>query len=620
MSISYPSRRVTVVDVPEVLNFRARFIYNFFTPDESVNDSGDVPEADKRIAEGIDAFRIDQSRRTIPRLVRFDFNKVVFARGSPAGSDFVQQPNAAGQINDVSIGANLAHIQTESEFSGDEHVGLEFQDNNIDRKLFAIVSGSVAKRVASKNRGIRQEIDEARQTVFDNLRDEHSLLDAAKALADETSPGVSSNLIINSLNQLEALKLKFIDDDAQRELTNDTFARVRNVSVRGQVVNKLVGTIFKTVINDPMSTFSDEFVSMQRRAAATQLRAIARTDPNVINRAELDPTFRVVAEVPTDVQDYPVTTRILGYVIEKHEVLPDGKLKAHIPIVIENADIGTAVDLRVAYGRTYIYTIRTVAQLRARATVEDTDGIVLGVGLVSSRRSSRLIVRCVEEVPPPAPADFNVMWDYTNSAPLLTWSFPPNRQRDIKRFQVFRRRSIDEPFELLRELDFDDSQVRAQSGETPEPLLVEKLTGPVTTYRDREFQRDWHAIYALCSIDAHGFSSGYSLQLEIWFDALKNRIEKRIVSFSGAPKSYPNMSLNTDLFVDSMRVSGASRMRVVFDPEFLRVTDVEGNDLKLLTFTNVEGGKYRIQLINTDVAQQEIVDVAIKDVRPTGGR
>ena len=42
MAISYPSKVLTILDVPEVWRFRARFRYNFFVPDEKIDDSGDA--------------------------------------------------------------------------------------------------------------------------------------------------------------------------------------------------------------------------------------------------------------------------------------------------------------------------------------------------------------------------------------------------------------------------------------------------------------------------------------------------------------------------------------------------------------------------------------------------
>lgn len=616
---SFPSKRVSIVDVPEVSDFRATFVYNFFTSDESINDVASSV-VQKIAGESFDSVRVEEARRTIPRFVRFDFGRVTLHPGSITGNEFLQRSSVASRTNELKIKDNLSSIQSESEFSGHDYRGFEFQDDNVDRKLFTIVSGSVAKRVTAKNRSIEQAIDVERNTVLDRLSDEHSLLDAAKALADETSNNVSDDVIVKALNQIDALKFKLIDEDGQKEIVNDTFSRIRSVSLRGQISSRLLGRIVKNVVNDPMSTFADEFIPLQSISAALQSQTLSRHNPNVIDKSEIDPAFNAISITPVDAHDYPSSTEIVGYIIEKYEVLSDGKLKTHAPIIIENADIATAVDVNVAYGRTYVYTIRTIAKLSVKATVQDSDNIVLGTGLISSRRSSKVTITCSESVPPPAPTDFNVIWNYTTDSPFLTWSFPPNRQRDIKKFQIFKRNSINEPFQLIKQYDFDDSAVKAVSFETPDPKLVEYSLDPTLTFLDREFRKFSKVIYTVASVDAHGLSSNYSMQLEISFDVLRNKIKKKIISFSGAPKSYPNMLLNADMFADTMKVSGHSRVRVVFDPEYLKLLDNQGNDLKLLTAKNVEGGQYRLQIINTDIMEQEVVDISLIDSRATRKR
>ena len=74
--------------------------------------------------------------------------------------------------------------------------------------------------------------------------------------------------------------------------------------------------------------------------------------------------------------------------------------------------------------------------------------------LVSSRQSQELEILCTEEVPPPHPADFNVRWLANSEELQLHWNFPVNTQRDIKQWQVFRRTSVYEPFELQKVFDF----------------------------------------------------------------------------------------------------------------------------------------------------------------------
>ena len=87
------------------------------------------------------------------------------------------------------------------------------------------------------------------------------------------------------------------------------------------------------------------------------------------------------------------------------------------------------------------------------------------------------------------------------------------------------------------------------------------------------------------------------------------------MSLSGAPKSYPNMQLEVDTFVDTMKVSGMTHIDVVFDPEYLRVDGPEGDDLRLWTFQNIDGGKYIFNILNTDLMEQEKITISIDDKR-----
>jgi hypothetical protein len=119
----------------------------------------------------------------------------------------------------------------------------------------------------------------------------------------------------------------------------------------------------------------------------------------------------------------------------------------------------------------------------------------------------------------------------------------------------------------------------------------------------------------VCSVDAHGLSSAYSIQFFVKFDRFKNKLIKELVSNSGAPKAYPNMNLLTDTFVDSIRDSGHKKLRVVFNTEFLKVADSKDNDLKVLKTS--DNSKYRFQMINIDLQEQKVFDISLVDRRKT---
>jgi site-specific DNA-adenine methylase len=196
------------------------------------------------------------------------------------------------------------------------------------------------------------------------------------------------------------------------------------------------------------------------------------------------------------------------------------------------------------------------------------------------------------------------------------WNFPVNPQRDIKQFQVFRRKSVKEPFAVLKVYDFDDSQIKSHNYEEIFPFLVDELSSPQTFYDDFEFDRESSFIYGVCCVDAHGFSSNLSMQFEISFNKYKNQLVKKLISTSGAPKAYPNLYLLQDAFVDVIKDSGHSRATVYFDPEYLNVFNSNGEDLGLLA-TNRRDGKYKLQFINTDLQQAQVLDIIINDLRLT---
>ena len=200
------------------------------------------------------------------------------------------------------------------------------------------------------------------------------------------------------------------------------------------------------------------------------------------------------------------------------------------------------------------------------------------------------------------------------------WNMPTNPQRDIVKFQIFRRRNIEESFTLINVLDFDNSDVRFVGREVINPDVVTRITQPATLFIDQEFDKNESYIYAIACVDAHGQSSNYSNQIQVSFDIEKNRINSRRISRSGAPRQYPNFYIKQTLFKQTISTSEAKRIKIYFDPEYLDVDQSlkrlgsESVDEQSL-LTNEEKGKYILQLLNTDLQQSKSIDILIKDLR-----
>jgi hypothetical protein len=492
---------------------------------------------------------------------------------------------------------NLRKLLSEEHFASDRFTSLNVNDQSIDSKLYAYISSSATvlnaqRQNANSQRGLALQTNEL------------------------TSNEVDYAFLSKYLVQPSEDNTFFYERDAQR-LRNDVVNKLKGFNIQIQLNNSVIHTLMKRSVAFPESTFDSVHLSMYEVSKKAQGRAQARG----IRDIQAD-DYRTVA--PDYVRLTPLTSgdpglatraRIVGYVIDRYELQPDGQAIPLEPLVIENPTAGTTVDLRVKYYARYQYAIRAVAEFSVPSIVEDTGELVVTKFLVASRPTAPIVVSCHEMVPPPPPADVRFTWDWDTDKLFISWAFPPNPQRDIKRFQVFRRRSINESFELVKQIEFDDSMVPAPYAEQPDPRLVERVTNPKLYWVDDEFTRESTFIYALGTVDAHGMVSAYGPQSRVSYMKYRNRLKVERISSGGAPRPYPNMYLSTDTFVDSVVESKKHKMKIAYMPEHDRLVDKNGNDLGFIK-TAQQGASYKILALNTDLAASSTVEILIQDRRP----
>jgi len=590
MTLSLPSKRVAVVDAPEIANFSAKFVYNFFTPDEKLNDSGTTPPdfIEKRSLANFDNAFLDSKNfnRFVPRYVRFEWKPV------PLGN----RPELSGQ---VSIAKNISKIHNEQTFITDDFTNIFFQDTNTGDKIAYF---------------IRRAIDEAREDLSKSRRAK-SPLDIVKFLNQNTTPIIKGNFLADSFIRLKNKGIRFLNEKNEDAITQTILERVKDVRTRTQLNNKFINTLLKTTSQNPINIFDDETRKLLPETQRIQQKAISQEASSILSGKDYDFEVLDILDYKTiDPNAFDSTVQVVGYIIDKVEYTQNGPIQRQA-VIVESQNASSTADLKVRYGSKYGYSMRSVVFVEIAVEDDDSNSVIAVSFLVCSRSSPEIVIDTREFVAPPPAADFNIEWDYQKNAPRLSWSFPVNSQRDIKYFQVFRRSSIKEPFQLIKMFDFNDSLSPADLPEIVDEILVEKATSPKAYYFDFEFTKESKAIYTICTMDAHGFSSNYSIQFEISFNKFKNKLVKKLVSLSGAPKPYPNFFLQRDTFVDSIRTSGAKSARIIFNPEYLNVVDRKGNDLRLLK--TEQKSVYRLQMINVDLQQQQVLNIKLLDKRPT---
>jgi len=564
---SLPSPLVYSIDVPEVKNFESKFFYNFHVIDEINNDNGQ---------------EVKSSIHTkIPRYVKLTF--------SPPYNE------------DVTFGAidtniNADDLVYEDTFATDNYTTVNITNLSIEQQ-----TTSNAKYQYQNNSFIN--IIDTIGLNFDDYKfsSEYSS-DASAKLLQENGISFTNDLVKNS-KFFNLTKLRF-DIQLNNQVVYDFF-----VYASGSYLSN--NEIYKSNIN----------VAKQKSSQ----------NPFAMTDAQYTPSIQTYQEgIETGGSPATSTKTLVGFLIQKFELRTDGTIREFDKIFLKSHDIISYIDDKVRYGAIYVYKIRALFKIGYSAVDNDTLTFHYITSMIASKPTVSY-VETTENIAPPAPIEVRFVWDYdrinlntseflpnTNihlenvgkrGSLMIYWSFPINPQRDIKKFQVFRRKSIDEPFELIKMFDFDDSFVKFQNKEEfinqdlIESQTIGTLNGsviavPVLSYYDDDFYKNSEYIYSVASIDAHGLTSNYSEQIRVRFDQFLNKIETSLVSIAGAPKQFPNLYLAQDLFLDTIKTSYKKSFDVYFTPDCFSVTSGNNNETKIID--TEAANKYVFNFINTD--------------------
>jgi hypothetical protein len=592
MSSTLFSKPVVAVNIPETKIIKSKFNYNFFT-------------ADERVAQDNIELAINDTPniRKVPRYVTVDFTPGVILNEETASEE------------SISIQDNIDKVMYEHDFSNLEFTGIGLQDNTVDSKLSQLLSGALSISIKTQTKAPAQPGVAIPKPKVNQNFGQSSLLDVAKLLNEfvDYDKKVAEAAIVNND------EAGFIFIGNEKKNIENIFAGIKKLNIATQVNNKIIYGILRTVVNDPQTIYSDEFLSILDQYKNIQDATDKKNQKLDIQQYDTITQFVSAVKQQNPNYSFKHSRKIVGYIADKLEVTNDGYTKKK-PIIIENKNLTQVFDPNIKYGTTYSYQIRTIALVSFEAVQlsdNNIEEIYTVSALISSKPSERVIVKCIEEIPPPPPADFKVSWDYNYNRPRLTWNFPITTQRDVKQFQIFRRKNINLPFELIRQYDFDNSAIKTPNGETPNSFVVDTLAEPKTHFIDYEFNRNDTYIYSLCCLDAHGLSSNYSTQFEVKFDSYANKIVTKIISNKGAPKSLPNLYLQEDAFIDTIKISGFNSVKVYFEPEIYQYYSENDISKKDLLSTDLNSGKenYILQLINTDLQEQKKIKINILDER-----
>ena len=608
---SIPSRIIYSADVPEVTNLKTEFVYNYYVPNVSVKDTDTltndvvkrmnisqsiISKTNSEIAEKY----LDYAEKKFPRYVRITYKRPQYSYSSNPGL----------------ISTNINKIVDEQSFSSDYFKSLSFSNGNIDNIIGRLFeeSNKLTKNSDTKKNG-------ASVSSYQDI---------------QTSIGSSNiNVISNIFNQQELMKGTIFRSGSGKKISNLYFEKIKGVKLYSQISNNVLFDLTIQGSNSSLNIHKHTLEKMNEIA-----KSLIGLNNNIdITEDEFKPNvpyYKITSSDKDLFTQYKCS--LVGYVIEKTELFLDGSQKTHKPIIIENGAASSCLDFDVRYGTVYAYAVKSIYNLNFPAIVNsNTD-----VSMVSSLISSKPILSCVEtteNIGPPAPTEIRFVWDYDRVNPttatfdpisnkpynntgikgslMIYWSFPINSQMDIKKFQIFRRKKLSDPFELIKVFDFTDALLPFPVlEETINQRLVEKSLQPYNSYYDDDFLKKSEYIYAIAAIDAHELTSNYSEQFKVFFDAYKNKLEIKLISIANAPKQYPNLQVQQDLFIDAIKTSNKKTMHVYFNPECYNVINGSEQTTCVLNSTKF-GSSYKMNFINIENQKSRQLNISVNDLRTT---
>lgn len=629
---SIPSRLVCSVDIPEVSNFSAEFIYNYYMSDESLEDysvnGGKTLETylkenknfkgswllkpGNRIATYLNKHERIKDLDILPRYVHLRWIPSPLPginKGGLSGEGLLINSKVGIDESQYLSERNIPKIVREDQFAGSYYTSLQSNNGVLVQEMSSLFDSFTD--VTDKDTDLRNNFPASTEEVkkiFDEVNDDfHATFSAQRY-------------------QKGGIEL-------QNEVKSSYLDKLKSTKFHTQINNNFLYDLLidSSVSTHPNNNNLNSFIEFSRDVKT--ITGIGLKDK------DYETSINYVDEYQDkNVDDLFAYWNIVGYVIDKTEVFEDGSINKFKPIIIHGGASNNYIDYEVRYGAQYFYNIRTIMQVQYNAIDNET----LEFKGVTSLIASKDIVtdiQTIEHVAPPTPADIRFTWDYdranqntiifnqqTNEpflntgipgSLLLSWTMPVNSQMDIKKFQIFRRKTINDPFELIRMFDFDDSKVKFEILENKiNSKLISMSEDPILLYYDDDFYKNSEYIYAFASIDAHGLSSNYSEQFKITFNKFTNKLEKSLVSIAGAPKPYPNMYLEKDLFVDTVKVSYKNKMSIYLNPDCIKIKKGDNAPENILLFKeDSNSNSYVINVINTDVQKSKQVNIEIKNIK-----
>jgi hypothetical protein len=559
---------MATMKLPSHSNLTCEFIYNFFTKDEATNE-GPSP-----------AFR-DISNESMIRLLP-RYNRLTFSLPNIEGISIKKEDKNK-------IYSNIQSIYSCEDVGNSSNTTLTTQDIELSNSIYQMLMRSANIR---KITGNMSDISMGLAASIDNLSQKD--IELLQSLSNSYSNSGAS----------------FLKDT--KTLIDIKFENFKTANSTVTINDKFLDDLLKSAERNNWLGNSTSHGLLKARANLIQ--SAARRNPYIITDSDYDTVL-----VPVDFTDAssstPPTIKFIGTLVYRQEMSPSGIIDSNSTKLLDilSPDATKYNDYNIKLDTKYFYWLHALYEINLNTILLDDAKVLTSNLYFQSLPSDSTFSYTKDRTPPQPPVQFDISWDYQFYNIVLHWNFPVCKTRDIKYFQIYRRASINEPFELIQEYDFNDSSKKPSRVDGILQSKIKKVEIPLKYYVDKSFNKKSKYIYAITCMDARGLISNYSCQIHVSFDEIKNKLIKKVISKSNAPIQYPNIFLERDFFLDTIKVSKKNKISIFFDPEYLKLKKSNGSIIDGVLTSEV--GSYSVNIFDINRAEFVSVPININDLQ-----
>jgi hypothetical protein len=366
-----------------------------------------------------------------------------------------------------------------------------------------------------------------------------SLEVASSALANGyVGPGVLTALIVDPPAPTLKTPTKIDEDSFLLSKTTAGKFAAAEMGVKGSsfaVIQPSLAPLPATVVNFVDPSIAGTFDVNRLQVATDPLHLTVQASlAKVMGALEVISEFNQdvpIQNPPPDFTGHPdvPTVMYLGYIIERHDMLPDGSMELGRVIKIDDPTVDEFVDQQVAYGGTYVYRMRSIVQWTRETNLD-----FAGLSTIdrTTAFSSRILppmasfyagdwcdwsrTQVLDTVPPEPPDEVTVRPVSWKGEVRISWRIGNDPQRDLTSFRLMRAVSTAGRVSEWREL----GMFPVVNGS-----FVDRDVRP---YREGNVSY----IYALYATSFHGVDSPLSDQVEAKLSPLGKKDELPVVQVS----------------------------------------------------------------------------------------